>query len=100
MKTYDLDALLHPAQAFHHPSDVVRDRDLTVNEKRAILTSWAADAGAFTTSPALQPDASGKAVGFVDLVDALRQLDKLAGVSDLEFQRMTRRRNILRRARG
>ena len=29
----DLDALLHPAQAFEHPSDVVSDPDLTLNEK-------------------------------------------------------------------
>ena len=41
---FDLDALLHPAQAFAHPIDVVRDNDLTLNEKRAILASWASDA--------------------------------------------------------
>ena len=40
----DLNALLHPAQAFSHPSDVVTDPDLTLNEKRAILASWASDA--------------------------------------------------------
>ena len=33
----DLDTLLHPSQAFEHPSEVVRDPDLTLNEKRAIL---------------------------------------------------------------
>ena len=38
-----IEALLHPAGAFAHPSDVVRDNDLTVNEKRAILASWASD---------------------------------------------------------
>lgn len=38
---FDLDQLLHPAQAFGHPSEVVNDPDLTLNEKRAILTSWA-----------------------------------------------------------
>jgi hypothetical protein len=37
----DLDTLLHPAQAFQHPSEVVNDHDLTLNEKRAILASWA-----------------------------------------------------------
>jgi hypothetical protein len=35
--TSDLDTLLHPASAFAHPMDVVRDADLTLNEKRAIL---------------------------------------------------------------
>ncbi len=31
--TFDLDGLLHPAQAFEHPSHVVTDPDLTLNEK-------------------------------------------------------------------
>lgn len=42
--SFDLDDLLHPAQAFSHPTDVVNDPDLTLNEKRAILASWASDA--------------------------------------------------------
>jgi len=33
----ELDTLLHPALAFEHPREVVRDPDLTLNEKRAIL---------------------------------------------------------------
>ena len=37
---FDFDDLLHPAQAFLHPSEVVHDPDLTLNEKRAILASW------------------------------------------------------------
>ncbi len=40
----EMDALLHPADAFIHPMDVVEDGDLTAYEKRAILSSWAADA--------------------------------------------------------
>jgi hypothetical protein len=43
-KDFDLDQLLHPAGAFGHPQEVVSDPDLTVNEKRAILASWASDA--------------------------------------------------------
>jgi len=35
--SFGIDDLLHPAQAFSHPSDVVNDPDLTLNEKRAIL---------------------------------------------------------------
>ena len=34
---FDLNDLLHPARAFSHPSDVVKDPDLTLNEKRR---SW------------------------------------------------------------
>ena len=48
---FDLDALLHPAGAFAHPMDVVRDRDLTVSEKRAVLASWASDACAVEVAP-------------------------------------------------
>jgi hypothetical protein len=36
---FELDVLLHPAQAFNHPFEVVNDPDLTLNEKRAILAS-------------------------------------------------------------
>jgi hypothetical protein len=41
----DLDALLHPCQAFEHPSNVVNDPDLTLNEKRAIAIVTAMPAG-------------------------------------------------------
>jgi hypothetical protein len=50
----DMDALLHPARAFDHPADVVNNPDLTLNEKRAILASWASDACAVEAAPALR----------------------------------------------
>jgi len=56
---FDLDALLHPAKAFAHPMDVVRDADLTLAEKRAILASWASDACAVEAAPELRSIASG-----------------------------------------
>jgi hypothetical protein len=68
----ELELLLNPAAAFKHPSDVVSDPDLTRNEKRAILSSWAW-ACAVESSPA---SARGAAVTFDDVVDALRGLDK------------------------
>ena len=74
----DLDALLHPAGAFAHPLDVVRDRDLTFNEKRAILASWASDACAVEAAPALRQTPNGHAVQFDDIIDALRILDREA----------------------
>src|SRR5207237_2385708 len=40
----DLEKLFHPASAFDHPQDVVRDPRLTTAEKRAILSFWASDA--------------------------------------------------------
>jgi hypothetical protein len=38
----ELASLLQPAEAFAHPMDVIDDSDLTTYEKRAILSSWAA----------------------------------------------------------
>ena len=73
---FDLDALLHPASAFAHPMDVVRDEDLTLNEKRAILASWASDACAIEAAPDLRVNRSRSVVRWDDIMDALRTLDK------------------------
>jgi hypothetical protein len=72
---FDLDALLHPAQAFTHPIKVVRDPDLTLNEKRAILASWASDACAFEAEPNLRQPAEGPRIRFDEIMDALKHLD-------------------------
>ncbi len=73
------DDLLHPAQAFKHPRDVVHDPDLTVNEKRAILASWASDACAVEAVPALRrPPGSQGVIAVDEILEALRALDKLA----------------------
>jgi len=70
----DLNVLLHPASAFDHPRDVLKDPDLTRAEKRAILSSWASDACA--VAPGLrQPPGATRAVTFDEIIDALRQLD-------------------------
>ena len=73
--TFDLDTLLHPASAFAHPMDVVRDADLTLNEKRAILASWASDACAVEAAADLRANASGSVVRWDEIMDALRILD-------------------------
>jgi hypothetical protein len=73
---FDIDALLHPACAFAHPMDVVRDPDLTRNEKRAILASWASDACALEAAPDLRLGSSGSVVSWDEIMDALRTLDK------------------------
>ncbi len=95
MDSFDLDTLLHPARAFKHPSDVVRDADLTINEKRAILASWASDACAVEAEPALRKSPSGPPVTFDDVMDALRLLDTLAGDNgQSEYRKKARRRAI------
>ena len=77
---FELDQLLHPAQAFDHPSDVVNDPDLTLNEKRAILASWASDACAIEAAQELRMGPKAP-VRFDDIMDALRSLDKQANAS-------------------
>lgn len=73
---FDVDALLHPAGAFAHPMDVVRDPDLTLNEKRAILASWASDACSVEAAPELRLTTTGGLVRWDDIMDALRTLDR------------------------
>src|SRR5258708_4418255 len=72
----ELERLLQPTRYFQHPRDVVRDAALTTAEKRAILSSWASDACAVESMPALrQILGSGQVVKFDDMIDALQELD-------------------------
>lgn len=73
---FELDQLLNPAAVFSHPRDVLNDPDLSRQEKRAILSSWASDACAVESAPQLRhPPGSAAPVAFDDVVDALRSLD-------------------------
>jgi hypothetical protein len=92
----DLDALLHPAQAFEHPMNVVNDPDLTLSEKRAILASWASDACAVEAAPAMRRARDGRTVRFDEIMDALRAIDRQAGS---ELRRQPRYRRVLERRR-
>jgi hypothetical protein len=78
---FDLEALLHPARAFAHPLAVVNDPDLTLNEKRAILSSWASDACAVEAAPELRQPPGGRIIRFEEIMDALRMLDEQAAAS-------------------
>ena len=81
----ELERLLQPARYFRHPSDVVGDATLTTAEKRAILSSWASDACAIESMPALrQIPASGRVVKFDEVIDALQELDGKAGDIGME----------------
>ena len=78
----ELDRLLQPSQAFDQPADVVNDHYLSLDEKRAILASWASDACAVEAVPALRHSPGGKrVVSFDDIMDALRALDKQAATA-------------------
>ena len=73
---FELGHLLNPAAVFNHPRDVLNDPDLSKQEKRAILSSWASDACAVESMPGLRRPPGGAApVSFDDIVDALRILD-------------------------
>src|SRR5207248_6377387 len=76
---FDLDSLLHPAQAFAHPVDVVNDPDLTLSEKHAMLSSWASAARAMEASAALRVRPPTPRVAFDEVMDALRMLDRMGG---------------------
>jgi hypothetical protein len=94
----DLDSILHPAQAFEHPSQVVNDPDLTLNEKRAILASWASDACAIEAAPNLRRAPGSKSpVRFDDVMDALLALDQEAWQ---QREKSARSRRILRKERA
>jgi hypothetical protein len=81
MKTHDhdlvqdFDELAHPSQVFDHPREVVSDPDLSLNEKRAILASWASDACAIEAAPALRQTPGGRVVLFDEIMDAMRAVD-------------------------
>jgi hypothetical protein len=72
---FDLDQLLHPSEAFSRPSEVANDPDLTLNEKRAILASWASDPCAAEAAPALRQRPGGPAVPVDEVLEALCALD-------------------------
>ena len=74
-KDFDLDHLLHPAGAFRTPMEVVNDPDMTIQEKRAILASWASDACAIEAAPELGRPPTAPPVRFDDIMDALKRLD-------------------------
>jgi hypothetical protein len=88
---FDTDGLAHPSQVFDCPEDLVNDPDLSLNEKRAILASWASDACAIEAAPALRKSPTGRVVDFDEIMDALRALDKQAQAS-LAQPHMVRRR--------
>jgi hypothetical protein len=75
------DDLLHPGRAFARPSDVVNDPDLTLNEKRAILASWASDARAAEPNPLLRRSDAGMTASWDEIMAALRELDLKAAKS-------------------
>ena len=75
----DLAPLMHPPEAFKHPQDVASRPDLTIEEKRAILASWASDACAVEAAPALRrPPGSRRTFSVDEILATLCSLDREA----------------------
>ena len=93
---FDLEDFLHPARAFAHPRDVLEDPDLTVNEKRAVLASWASDACAVEAAPALRlAPGTNQAISVDDILETLRELDKTQqSAGRARERRQDRRRKV------
>lgn len=68
--------LLHPAQYFNHPRDVLTAEHIDKDEKRAILASWASDQFAIESMPILRHyPGTERAVSYDEILDALKALD-------------------------
>lgn len=93
----DLDDLLHPERAFGDPSEVLNDPDLSLNEKRAILASWASDACAIEAAPELRSNSRGAPARFDEIMEALRTLDRQ--VNGHRYRRVLHRRERFRQQR-
>lgn len=91
---WDFNELLHPSQAFESPLQVAEDPDLTLNEKRAILASWASDACAMTAAPLLRELNKGSVASYDEVMDALRTLDEEPGRQARRYLRRVQRRKI------
>src|SRR5437764_12201972 len=94
-KEFELDCLLHPGQVFGNPMEIVKDPDLTTQEKRAILASWASDACAVESASDLRQPPAAPPVRFEEVMDALMSCD-----GDLTEQPCDLSRPSLGRARA
>jgi hypothetical protein len=66
-----------PLCSYRHPFDVARHPTLEPEVKRAILASWASDAAAVPSQPALRkPPGVDRPVPIDDVFDALRLVDR------------------------
>lgn len=72
-----LERLLRPAVGFSHPREVLKDPLLGLDEKRAVLSSWASDASAVQDEPTLRwLLGTPEPVPLADVREALQRLDR------------------------
>src|SRR5689334_11919948 len=75
---------------FTHLDQVVSDLDLTLAEKREILSSWASDTRAVENEPALRQLDSGAVVRVEEVLRALKSLDKIDPPNRNDLQSLLR----------
>lgn len=79
------------------PSQVLSDPGLSIEEKRALLASWASDLRAVENRPALRRLDDGTVLAIDDILDALKTLDRSASARLQQSQTQSiRRRRPLR----
>jgi hypothetical protein len=74
--TNSLDRIFHPVSHYLSPEDVLNDARLSIDEKRAILSSWASDMYVVESQPAFRevPGIASE-LRLDDILAALRRLD-------------------------
>ncbi len=66
----------HPAAHYSSPAEVLNDKELSIPEKRIVLSSWASDMYAVESRPDLREiPGTGHSVRLNDILAALRQLE-------------------------
>lgn len=74
---------LRPAVGFQHPRDVLKDPDLPLADKRAVLASWLSDASAVQDQPHRRwLLGTPEPVAAADVREALDALDRFAARGD------------------
>lgn len=72
-----LERWLRPAVGFSHPRDVLKDPELGLAEKRAVLASWASDASSVREEPSLRwLLGTPEPVPLADVREALERIDR------------------------
>jgi len=72
----NLNPLFHPVVHYGSPADVLNAKELSTQEKRIILSSWASDMYAVESCPALREiPGMSHTVRLADILAALRGLD-------------------------
>jgi hypothetical protein len=98
------DDLLLRKSVFAHPDEVLNDLELSIENKRSLLASWASDAYSVENSPSLRQLASGAVVRVDDIMAALKSLDESRHEAGFTVSRSFARRGTKpvarRRSRG